>query len=158
MIFIPRSVYIAVALVLALFGIYRWGFHNGWYERDADMQAEIAIKNEESRQKELLAAEKLNTTATKLQEANDVIDEKQSALERSIRAGRVRLPTSSCVQATASTPAPTGNSQEAGSESDRQTLLLIAEIAADGDKAINQLNACITAYEQVRESINASNR
>ena len=40
------------------------------------------------------------------------------------------------------------------SDAERETLRLIAQIAADGDKAINQLNACITAYEQVREQIN----
>ena len=28
------------------------------------------------------------------------------------------------------------------------------EIAADGDRAINQLNACIDAYEQVRKQMN----
>jgi hypothetical protein len=29
----------------------------------------------------------------------------------------------------------------------------IAEIAAEGDRAINKLNACITAYEQVRSQV-----
>ena len=152
---IPRSVYIAIAIVLALFGIYRWGFHKGWTERDVEMQAEIAKKNEEARSLEQRLIVQVNESANKLLEANNVIDEKQSALERSIRAGRVRLPSASCVQASPSATATTGNSQDAGSESDRQTLLLIAEIAADGDRAINQLNACITAYEQVREQINA---
>jgi len=154
---IPRSVYIAIGIVLALLGIYHWGFHKGWTERDVEMQSEIAKKNEEARVLEQRLIVQVNEGANKLLEANNVIDEKQSALERSIRAGRVRLPSASCVQTTTGSAPATAN-PEAGSESDRQTLLLIAEIAADGDKAINQLNACITAYEQVRESINASNR
>jgi hypothetical protein len=164
---IPRSVYIAIAIILAIFGIYRWGFHKGWTERDVEMQAEIAVKNEESRQKEQTMAEKISENATKLQEANNAIDEKQSALDRAIRAGRVRFPTASCVQA-ASSPAPATNNQQAATQPDRQvdqasdaereTLRLIAQIAADGDKAIVQLNACIDSYNQVREQINASNR
>ena len=153
MIPIPRSVYIAIGLLLVVFGIYRWGFHKGWTERDVEMQAEIAKKNEESRQLEQRLIVQVNDNAKKLVEANNAIDEKQTALDRAIRAGRVRLPAPSCIQASPSAPAVAANPEDAA-ESDRQTLLLIAQIAADGDKAINQLNACITAYEQVREQIN----
>jgi hypothetical protein len=39
-----------LAAALAGFGLYRYGYHNGWYDRDADMQAAIAQKNEEARQ------------------------------------------------------------------------------------------------------------
>ena len=150
---IPRSVYIAIVIVLALFGIYRWGFHKGWNERDVEMQAEIAKKNEEARELEQRLIVQVNENAKKLHEANHVIDQKQSALTAAIRSGRVRLPAPSCVQAPADAPAAAPNTED-GSESDRQTLLLIAQIAADGDKAINQLNACIDSYNQVREQIN----
>jgi hypothetical protein len=52
-------------------------------------------------------------------------------------------------------PAPDANSDASGpSESERQTLELIAQIAADGDRAINQLNACVDAYENMRSIIN----
>ncbi len=154
----------AVVTLLVVFGLYRWGYHNGWSTRDAEMQAEIAKANEDARQRERAMTEKINTTAAKLQEANNVVDEKQSALDRAIRAGRVRLPAPSCVQASTSSTAPSGN-QQAGSQPDRapdepsdaerETLRLIAQIAADGDRAINQLNACVDAYNQVREQINA---
>ena len=152
----------AVALLVVL-GLYRWGYHNGWATRDADMQAEIAKANEESRQLERTMNEKLNSTTAKLQEANNAVDEKQSALDRAIRAGRVRLPAASCVQAPANASAPAVNQQTAAqpdrpadqpSDAERETLRLIAQIAADGDKAINQLNACIDAYNQIREQIN----
>ena len=154
MIPIPRSVYIAIGLLLVVFGIYRWGFHKGWTERDVEMQAEIAKKNEESRQLEQRLIVQVNDNAKKLVEANNAIDEKQSALDRAIRSGRMRLPAPSCVQASPSASAPSGDSPEAPSESERQTLAAIAAIVADGDKAINQLNACITAYEQVRNQVN----
>jgi hypothetical protein len=86
-------------------------------------------------------------------EVNDVVNKKQSALDAAIRAGRVRISPPSCVYPTENSPAPSSDSAD-GSESDRQTLLLIAQIVADGDKAINKLNACISAYEEVRKTIN----
>jgi uncharacterized protein YlxW (UPF0749 family) len=153
MIPLPRSVYVALAIVVVVFGLYRYGHHAGWSDRDKEMQAEIAAKNEEVRQAEHKLNEQLAATSTKLNEANDAITEKQTALNRAIRAGRVRLPTTSCLQAAAGATPASGN-QQAGSESDAETLRLIAQIVADGDRAINQLNACIAAYEQVREAAN----
>jgi hypothetical protein len=148
------KVYLLIGALIAvgLFGVYE--HHAGYKERDAEMQAEIAVKNEEARVKEQELSKQLNENSTKLQEANNAITQKQSALDRAISAGRVRLPSSSCVQTNASAPTPSGNSDQAGSESDRETLRLIAQIAADGDRAINQLNACIDAYNQVMEKVN----
>ena len=143
-----------VVTLLVIFGIYRYGFHNGWTERDVEMQQAIAKKNEESRVIEQRLTDEINSNAAKLQEANHALNEKTGALNSAIRAGRVRLPAASCVQPAQSAAAPAGDRDETTSESDRQTLLLIAEIAADGDRAINQLNACIDAYNQVREQLN----
>ena len=152
-----RIVIAVVVVLLTLAGFYRWGYGRGWGDRDADMQAAIAQKNEEARQAEQKMVELTNITAAKLQEANHALDQKQSALERAIRAGRVRLPAPSCVQAPAGAAAPAADSPEAPSESERQTLAAIAAIVADGDRAINQLNACIDQYNQVMEQINGSN-
>jgi hypothetical protein len=156
--------YLLLGLSIALFGTYRGGYHYGWSDRDAEMQIAIAKKNEESRAKEQAMSEKINTTATQLQEANNAINQKTSALDRAIRAGRVRLPAASCVQApTSATTAPT-DSKETGSQSDRpadpapdaerETLQAIAEIVAQGDRNTAQLNACIDAYESVRSLVN----
>ena len=146
--------WVILAVFLAFFGFYGYGHHRGWDDRDAEMQAEIAVKNEEARTKEQALAKQLNEQSSKLLEANNVISEKQSSLDRAIRAGRVRLPTSSCVQTNGSSTPTNGNSNQAGSESDTETLRLIAQIASDGDKAINQLNACIDAYQAVMEKAN----
>ena len=156
--------YLLLGLSIALFGTYRSGYHFGWSDRDQEMQIAIAKKNEESRAKELAMNEKINATATQLEEANNAISQKTSALDRAIRAGRVRLPAASCVQAsTSDTTAPT-NSKETGSQPDRQadpavdaeraTLQAIAEIVAQGDRNTAQLNACIDAYESVRSLVN----
>ena len=146
--------YVVLGGLLAVLFSYAYGHHEGRADRDKEMQVEIAKKNEEARQLEQRLIENVNTTSKQLSEANNVIDQKQTALTAAIRAGRVRLPSASCVQATASAPAVPADSKN-GAESDEQTLLLIAQIAADGDRAINSLNACIDSYNQVREQLNA---
>jgi hypothetical protein len=150
--------WVILGVLLALAGFYGYGHHRGWDDRDIEMQAEIAVKNEEARVKEQELAKQLNEQSSKLLEANNVINEKQSSLDRAIRAGRVRLPTPSCPQTNASSTPSSGDSAKAGSESDTEVLRLIAQIIADGDKAINQLNACIDAYQAVMEKNNGTNR
>ena len=151
---IPNPWVILGAICVAV-SVYFYGHHKGWDARDVEMQSEIAVKNEEARVKEQELTKQLTENSTKLMEANNAITEKQSSLDRAIRAGRVRLPSSSCVQTNGNPPVASGNSSQAGSESDTETLRLIAQIAADGDKAINQLNACIDSYNKVMESVNA---
>lgn len=152
MIPIPWMIVGAVVISMAA---YFSGHHSGWSERDAEMQAEIASKNEEIRKTEHKLNEQLAATSTELKDANDAIAKKESDLTRLIKSGGVRLPSTSCVQAASGSATSSGNQQN-GAESDRQVLELIAEIIADGDRAINQLNACIAAYEQVREAANGN--
>ena len=155
--------WLLVGLFFALFGTYRGGYHYGWSDRDAEMQIEIARKNEESRKTEQKLNEQLNTTAGKLLEVNNVVNEKQSALDRAIRNGRVRLPAPSCVQAPTSAPVATTNTEttrepdrptDTASDAERETLLAIAEIVAQGDKNTAALNACVDSYNQMRDLLN----
>jgi hypothetical protein len=155
--------WLLVGLCVTLFGTYRGGYHFGWSDRDKEMQIEIARKNEEAREIERNMTEKLNTTASKLLEVNNVVNQKQSALDRAIRDGRVRLPTASCVQASPSPSAPATNTEtrsqpdrptNEATDAERATLAAIAEIVAQGDRNTAQLNACIDAYETVREQLN----
>ena len=161
---IPK-VYLILAALVAAISIYFFGHHKGWVQRDMEMQVEIAKKNEESRAKEQALNQQINDTSSKLLEANNVLDKKSTDLDRAIRAGRVRFPSSSCVQAPASTTVAASNSPETGSKpvgqadqtaDDRATLAAIAEIVAQGDKNTAQLNACIDAYEAVRSQLNGN--
>ena len=134
--------------------VYFYAHHVGYVKRDQEMQLEIAKLNGEAREKEQKLSEDLNQTSSQLKDANDAITQKQSALDRAINSGRVRL-NSGCVQ-TSSSSTTSSRDQAETSESDRETLRLIAEIAAEGDRAINELNACIAAYNQVREAVNGN--
>lgn len=155
--------WLILAVLIALGAFYGYGHHKGWTQRDQEMQVEIAKKNNEARKTEQEMTQKLAETSNALQEANNVVTKKQTALDAAIRAGRVRLPTPSCVSAPQS-PAPPARDTETRSEpnrptnetsdADRATLAAIAEIVAQGDRNTAQLNACVDAYTKVMESIN----
>lgn len=155
--------WLIIGLLISLFGTYRGGYHFGWSDRDKEMQVAIAKKNEESRKTEQKLTEQLNANATKLQEVTNVVNEKQSALDRAIRAGRVRINSSSCVSAPTSASSATTNTEatskpdrqaDTASDAERATLQAIAEIVAQGDKNTAALNACVDAYNDVRNLLN----
>ena len=149
--------YIALAVCIALFGSYRGGYHFGWSDRDKEMQIAIAKKNEEARELEKNMASKLADQETKLRKAQDEIVKKQSAMHELARTGRLRLPAPSCPQAAPSAATPLGDSrpeQADASELERQTIEALIDIAAEGDKAITKLNACVSAYNEVRSLLN----
>jgi predicted ribonuclease toxin of YeeF-YezG toxin-antitoxin module len=107
--------------------------------------------------------EKLSQQSAKLQEANDAINKKTTALAVANRAGKLRLCPPSNVQTTTNTSFASADSK-ATSESDRPTnepsdaeratIDAIAEIVAQGDKNTVALNACVDAYELVRKQLN----
>jgi len=157
--------WLIIGVMVSLFGTYRVGHHYGWLERDGEMQIAIAKKNEEARQIEQNMSEKLNQQSAKLQEANDAINKKTTALAVANRAGKLRLCPSSNVQAPTNT-ASTSADSKATSQSDRQTdtasdaeratIDAIAEIVAQGDKNTVALNACVDSYNQMRDLINGN--
>jgi hypothetical protein len=155
--------WLIVGALVSLFGTYRVGHHYGWLERDNDMKIAIAKKNEESRQIEQNLGEKLNQQSLKLQEANDAINKKTTALAVANRAGKLRLCPSSNVQTPTSSPVASADTK-ATSEPDRQanepsdaeraTIEAIAEIVAQGDRNTIALNACVDSYNDVRNLLN----
>jgi hypothetical protein len=155
--------YLALAIAIALFGSYRGGYHFGWEDRDNDMKIAIAQKNEESRKTEQQLNEQINQNATKLLEATNAINQKTTALAVANRAGKLRLCPSSNVQApTSASVATTGTKAtsepdrptDQPSDAERATIEAIAEIVAQGDKNTAALNACVDAYENVRNLLN----
>ena len=157
--------WLIVGALVSLFGTYQVGHHYGWLERDGDMKIAIAKKNEEARLIEQNMTEKLSQQSAKLQEANDAINKKTSALAVANRAGKLRLCPSSNVQAptsTASTSAdPKATSQSdrptnEPSDAERATIDAIAEIVAQGDKNTVALNACVDSYNQMRDLLNGN--
>ena len=155
--------WLIVGVLISLFGTYRVGHHYGWLERDNDMKIAIAEKNEESRKTEQQLNEQINQNATKLLEATNAINQKTSALAVANRAGKLRLCPSSNVQAPTSTSIASTDTKATSepdrptnepSDAERATIDAIAEIVAQGDKNTVALNACVDAYENVRNLLN----
>ncbi len=149
--------WLIVGVLVSLFGTYRVGHHYGWLERDNDMKIAIAKKNDEARAKEAELGTKLIDQETKLRKAQDDVKKKQSAMHELARTGRLRLPAPSCPQASPSATITIGNpqpSQPDESELERQTIATLIDLAAEGDKAITKLNACVSAYNEVRSIVN----
>ena len=155
--------WLIVGVLVSLFGTYRVGHHYGWLERDGDMKIAIAKKNEEARQIEQNMGEKLNQQSAKLQEANDAINKKTTALAVANRAGKLRLCPSSNIQAPTNTPVASADTKatsepdrptDTASDAERATIEAIAEIVAQGDKNTAALNACVDSYNSMRDLLN----
>lgn len=146
--------WIIISVIVALFGTYRGGYHFGWTDRDQEMQIEIAKKNEEARELEKNMAQKLVDKETALRKAKDDVKKKQSAMRELANTGRLRLPTSSCVQTSSGSTPATGNSRDEPSELERQTINTLIDLVAEGDKAIVKHQACVAAYNEMRETVN----
>lgn len=155
--------WLIVGVMVSLFGTYQVGHHYGWLERDNDMKIAIAKKNDEARQIEQNMGEKLNQQSAKLQEANDAINKKTTALAVANRAGKLRLCPTSYIQTPTSTSSTSADSKATSqsdrptnepSDAERATIDAIAEIVAQGDKNTVALNACVDSYNQMRDLLN----
>lgn len=146
--------WIIIGAIVALFGTYRGGYHFGWEDRDQEMQIEIAKKNEEARELEKNMAQKLADKETALRKAKNDLSKKQSAMRELANTGRLRLPTASCVQASTSAAPASGDSRDEPSELERQTINTLIDLVAEGDKAIVKHQACVAAYNEMRETVN----
>jgi len=141
----------AVGLLLVIAGGYYVSDHHGYQRRVDEDKAEIERLNGEARAKEVELGKKLARATSQLKQAKNDIKTKQASINARIDAGELRLPSTCGVQASAD--APNGN-QADGAESDRQAIKDIVAIASDGDKAIVKLNACISQYNEVMQTVN----
>jgi hypothetical protein len=140
-----------VGIVLVVLGGYYVADENGYQRRVAEDQAEIDRLNSEARAKEAELNVKIDKANGALRKAKNDIQTKVASLNARVDSGELRLP-AGCVQAD---PSAADGNQTNASESNRQVVKDIIAIAADGDRAITSLNACLAQYNQVMETVNA---
>jgi len=138
-------------MVLIVGSVYFLGDRNGYQKRVDEDKAEIERLNVEARAKEAELKVSLTKATNQLRKAKDEIKVKQASIDSRVDSGELRLPSTCGVQASAD--APNGN-QADGAQSDRQAVKDIVAIASDGDKAIVKLNACISQYNEVMQTVN----
>jgi len=143
-----------VGVILTLGGSYYVADQKGYQRRVAEDKAEIDRLNGEARAVEAEYAKKLAVATTALRKAKNDVQTKKSSLIADADSGKLRLPQSTCgVSASPSATAQPGNTANE-SESERQTIKELVNIASDGDTAIISLNACIKQYNEVRDMVN----
>ena len=128
--------------------------HHGYQRRVAEDQVEIDRLNGEARAKEVELNKKLSGVTSALVKARNDVKDKQTSLNARVDSGELRLPSSCPVHTTSDAGVTPGDRNANDGQSDRQAIEAIVAIAADGDRAITQLNACIDTYNKVRDGLN----
>jgi len=143
-----------LGVILALGGAYYVADQKGYQRRVAEDKAEIERLNGEARAAEAEYAKKLAVATTALRKAKNDVQTKKSSLIADADSGKLRLPKATCgLQTDPGSSTQPGNTANE-SESERQTVKELVNIASDGDTAIISLNACIKQYNEVRELVN----
>jgi len=147
--------WVLLGVILTIIGAYFYGHHAGYKECYDEAVAKVARANQEARTKEAELNAKVNTTASQLRKANDEAQTKIFKLTADVQSGALRLSipvSSNSVCAADSTRTASGDTN-ARADLDPKTSQDLINITADGDKAILALNACISTYNQVRETL-----
>jgi stress response protein YsnF len=134
--------WLIIALGLALGGVYGYGHHNGYVQKEHEDELIIAKKNEEMNDAK-------NKADAELAKANKQLASKGVALTNAIRNGQQRLFVPVATSAGCAAPA-TGDGQ-ARAELDKSVGEALVRITLDGDKAILNLNSCIDRYNSIKE-------
>jgi type II secretory pathway pseudopilin PulG len=145
-------------LVLAFLGTFYGGYTKGEQAENERQQLEIARLNAEARQKEQALAAAVTTTATQLVKVNNDAKKETYKRDLAIASGalRLRIPvkTPECpVSASADTAPAPRDSVQTTAELDPTIARSLVAITDQGDANTRQLNACIDAYNEVRNRI-----
>ena len=135
------NLYVSIGLILALAGVYGYGHHAGYVQKETEDSLEIA---------------RLNKEMTKQKDEQDVKDantkqEFETKLS-GILSSRPRLYVPITSKGGCATSA--SDNGQARAELDGQTVEDLIKLVAEGDRAIIELNSCIDRYNQVKETLN----
>jgi len=163
-----ERILIFLVSVIAALGLgYWWGKADAdtkWGKRFADMEALSAKKLAEAtdavRKVETEAFQRLNDLASKHAKETRDAKARSDRIVADIRSGALRMsipvaPACPSPEAQDST-ATSGDRPQARAELAAEAAGTLVSIASEGDEAIRQLNACIDAYNEVKEKLNAS--
>ena len=151
--------WVLLGIVMAVLSAFGGGYYKGGQDEFAKQQMEIARLNQEARQKEQALVSAVQNQATELVKANNhaktVIQKRNSDIESGALKLRIPVKAAACptLSATADPPAPAGDSVQATAELDREVAKSLVAITDQGDANTRQLNACIDAYNEVRNSL-----
>ena len=135
------NLYVTIGLILALAGVYGYGHHAGYVEKETEDSLEIARLNKEmTKQKDEQDAKDANTKQEFETKLSGILSSRP----------RLYVPITSkggCATSAA-------DNGQARAELDGQTVEDLIKLVAEGDRAIIELNSCIDRYNQVKETLN----
>ncbi len=144
--------YLLLGALVALLLTFWAGHHKGYTLATLEHQSEVGKLNEQARNREQADAAKISDLAYQLEKANKDADAQINKLRRDLRTGAQRLSVPVVNVCAAESPAtPSGDRVETRAELDPKAADDLVAIAQEGDAAIRQLNACIDAYNEVRQ-------
>ena len=149
--------WILLGIIMAIVGAGAGGYSKGKHDENARQQAEIAVLNEQSRQKEQALVAAVNTQAVKLQKANQdakiQINKRNADIATSVMQLRVPVKATVCaVQATGDAAATSGADTSSAELQPAFAQSLIA-ITDEADELARKYNTCINAYETIRQTL-----
>jgi hypothetical protein len=136
-------------MIIAAIAFAVVAFFQGIHYQKLKDAAEMGVLNEKARAVEEQRVQEANDHATALKDANDQADKTITKLNADLAAGRVRF-SIGAVQPTQAAGAAPRTGAETRCDIDPEAAQSLVAIAADGDKAIRQLNELIDFYNQVR--------
>jgi len=134
--------WVILSVLMALAGVYGYGHHQGYKEKEAEDAIVIGKKNQEMSDAKEQADAQLAQTKKSLAAKN-------SQLVNAIHTGEQRL----FVNVTPQAGCAASSDTETRAELDRSVSEALVTITGDGDQAIVELNACIDQYAKMREII-----
>ena len=153
--------WVILALILAFLGVGAGGYSKGKIFEHDRQQLEIAKLNQEARQKEQALVSAVNTIGIKLVKVNNDAKKETYKRDLAIASGalRLRIPVkaSECpISAPTDTASAPRDSGQTTAELDPTIARSLVAITDQGDANTRQLNACIDAYNEVRNSLKAT--
>jgi prophage endopeptidase len=146
-------------VLAGIFALLVASFFEGHHIAYVEQQAEIAKLNEQARQTEQEASQKVTDLSTQLVKANQNAKLQIQKRDADIASGKLRLSIAlSSVPASSNAASAGGDSVQARAELDPTTAQSLVSITDQGDANTRQLNACIDAYNTVFKVINGGKK
>jgi hypothetical protein len=146
--------WVLLGIVFAVLSAGAGGYTKGKHDENARQQAEIAVLNEQSRQKEQVLAAAVNAQAVQLQKANQNAKLQIAKRNADIATGvmQLRVPVSCPVQ-TAGDATATSGADTSTAELQPAFAQSLVAITDEADELARKYNTCITAYNEVRQTL-----
>lgn len=155
----PRLWLATVILCLACFFAGEWSESRTskatMKAADDAAKVELATANENARETGRILKKEVSTISDARTQEQERAKTTIDALRADVRTGTVRLSIATRPRDQAGSGAdPSAGDREARSELVPEAAIALIDIAADGDDAVRDLNACVDKYAAVRQAIN----